>query len=234
MKINYIIIDDEPIAHKIIENFASDLPSLNLTGNCYNAVEAFDVLNQKPIDLIFLDIDMPRLKGFEFLRTLNHRPEVIVVSAHKEYALEGYELSISDYLLKPFRFERFLKAVQKVTEKLSSQSNTKQAELNDSFIIIKDEKKHHQVEHDDIIYIEASGNYSLVYLKNDRILSQMKISDFETILPAKKFVRTHRSFIVAVKQVKLYKSNEVHLDNKVIPVGRVYKKNVDLIRFKNG
>lgn len=223
MTLNYIIIDDEPMTHKLVENYAKELSNMQLAGNCYNGLEALNILNEGKADLIFLDINMPKLKGYDFLRALKHSIKVIVISAHKDYALEGYELNISDYLLKPFSFERFLQAVQKVLAESDRDSNTNNKET----IFIKDEKKHHQVYLSDIQYIEASGNYAVVYLEKQTIISQMKISDFERLLPERQFIRTHRSFIVSKSKIKIIESNEIHLEKKKIPIGRSYKSNVD-------
>ncbi|MEN7551640.1 LytTR family DNA-binding domain-containing protein [Rapidithrix thailandica] len=227
MKINYLIIDDEPIAHTLIEKYCKELPFMHLMGNCYHALEAIPLLKTQPIDLVFLDIKMPRVTGFDFLKSLSQPPHVIVVSAHKEYALEGYEYNITDYLLKPFSFERFLKSVQKVVDALSDSEIP--VNQPDRSIFIKDEKKHHRVGLHEIVYIEAKGNYCLVVLSSSNIITPMKISDFERLLPAEEFFRVHRSFIVSKHFVSLVKASEIHLGEKVIPVGRVYKPNIERI-----
>ncbi|NQY37768.1 MAG: response regulator transcription factor [Alteromonadaceae bacterium] len=239
MKLNYLIIDDEPIAHTLIENFAADLEYMNLIGNCHNAMTALPLLKTQQIDLIFLDINMPKLTGFEFLKTLPNPPQVIIISAHKEYALESYEYTITDYLLKPFNFERFFKSIQKVMDKLatsekSAQSTPQHAPQHqnsaisaDTSIFIKDDKKHHKVALDDILYIKANGNFTSVYLKDSQILSQMKISDFEKLLPETEFSRVHRSYLIAHHAVTLVSANKVQLGDTVISVGRVYKESVE-------
>lgn len=192
---NYLIIDDEPIAHDLIQKFASEFPDLKCVANCYSALEAIPILNEKQIDLIFLDMELPKLKGFDFLRSLAKPPQIIVISAHKEFALEGYEFNITDYLLKPFNFERFVKSIQKAMQHDSVDEKKKSDQSE--HIFIKDEKKHHKVSLSQIKYIEASGNYSIVYLDRDRIMTQMKISDFEQLLPPSDFTRCHRSFLVS-------------------------------------
>ena len=223
---NYLIVDDEPIAHKIIEKFASEIPYLKKVGNCFNAIDAVPILQSHRVDLIFLDINMPRLKGFDFLKSLQNPPQIIVISAHKEFALEGYEYNITDYLLKPFNFERFFKAVQKAMDQVSSPVADPGA---DQSIFIKDEKQHHKVSLSAIRYIEASGNYSIVYLDHSRIMTSMKISDFEKLLPSHQFIRVHRSFLVSTAFISLVKSTEIHLGPTVIPVGRVFKSRLDQI-----
>ena len=253
-RVNYLIIDDEPIAHKLIENFAADLDYMQLAGNCHSAIDALPLLKSQQIDLIFLDINMPKLTGFQFLKTLQHPPQVIIISAHKEHALESYEYVITDYLLKPFNFERFFKAIQKVIDNLSSatqpssgqqplagrtniqpghqnlsdhSSSVQASSSKNVSIFIKDDKKHHKVALDDLLYIKANGNFTSVYLKDKQILSQMKISDFENLLPDDSFSRVHRSYIIAHHAVTLVKANEILLGETVIPVGRVYKAQVE-------
>jgi DNA-binding LytR/AlgR family response regulator len=218
-------MDDEPIAHKLIANFADKRGEMQLVGNCYSALEATSMLASHPVDLIFLDINMPKMTGFEFLNTLQNPPQVIVVSAHREYALESYEYEITDYLLKPFNAERFNKAVQKAVDHLASRPEPKSVG-NANSIYIKDDKKHHKVALDDIIYIKANGNYTSVYMTEGSILSQMKISDFEKLLPQPDFCRIHRSYLVAQAAVTLVKAAEIHLGDTVVPVGRVYKESV--------
>jgi len=229
--INYLIIDDEPVAHKLIERFAKTHSTLRLVGQCYNAIEAKALLAEHSVALIFLDINMPQITGFEFLQGLHNPPQIIVISAHQEYALESYEYEITDYLLKPFNADRFDKAIKKVTDKLAlhAQSSVDQQTGNtdqQAHIFIKDDKKHHQVALSDILYIKANGNYTSVYLKDSQLLSQMKISDFEKLLPETQFSRVHRSYLVAHHALTLIKANEVQINDVVVPVGRVYKEKV--------
>ncbi len=227
MKINYIIIDDEPIVHNLIEKFSSELSYLKLVGNCYTAIEAVPLLKEQKVDLIFLDIKMPKITGFDFLKTLQNPPKVVIVSAYKEYALESYEYAITDYLLKPFDFERFFKSIQKVMDQIQNSSNS--GSRPDESIFIKDEKKHHKVSLNDITYVEAYGNYSVVHLKEGKIFSQMKISDLENLLPKNDFSRIHRSYLISHKAITLLSASEVQLGEKTLPIGRVYKKNLDVI-----
>ncbi len=234
MSLTFAIIDDEPLAHSLIENFAAKLAHITLVGNCHNGEQAKLLLNSRHVDFIFLDIQMPKITGFEFLRGLTNPPKIIIVSAHREYALESYEYGISDYLLKPFSLERFEQAVQKVTASLTTQQQ-EIAKHNESapHIFIKDDKKHHKVALSDINYIKANGNYTSVYLTHLHIISQMKISDFEKLLPAEIFCRVHRSYIVALNAVTLITANELTLGDTVIPVGRVYKSNLKLLLANN-
>lgn len=227
---NYLIIDDEPTAHKLITRFAQAHPILNLVGSCFNAMQAEQLMQSNQIDVIFLDINMPKMTGFEFLTALKQPPQIVVISAHQEYALESYEYEITDYLLKPFNAERFAKTVQKVTDKQALieshlQSESSSNALQES-IFIKDDKKHHQVALNELLYVKANGNYTSVYLKGTQLLSQMKISDFEQLLPEEHFSRVHRSYIVAHHALTLIKASEVHINDVVVPVGRVYKDKV--------
>ncbi len=226
MTIKYLIMDDEPIAHKLITNFANKRGEMQLVGNCYSALDAPSILASHAVDLIFLDINMPKMTGFEFLNTLQNPPQVIIVSAHREYALESYEYEITDYLLKPFNAERFNKAVQKAVEQVASKPESNSGSGSADSIYIKDDKKHHKVALDDILYIKANGNYTSVYLTEGSILSQMKISDFEKLLPQSDFCRIHRSYLIAQSAVTLVKAAEIHLGDIVVPVGRVYKESV--------
>ncbi len=226
MNINYLIIDDEPIAHKLIEGFANEIDYLNLCGNCFSAIEAVPLLSEQQIDLIFLDLNMPKLKGFPFLQSLKNPPLVIVISAHEEYALEGYNYDILDYLLKPFNFERFFKAVQKAASAIATRTSRPSPPSEKGYVFIKDEKKQHKVDLSDIVYIEASGNYAIVYKGSSKIISQKKISDLENLLPKTSFVRVHRSFLISKDHVTLIKANEIQLGEMKIPIGRVYKDRV--------
>ena len=229
---HYLIIDDEPIAHRIIEKYCDNLPHLKKSGNCFNAFEAMQFLNQEQVDLLFLDINMPKLSGFDFLKTLTNPPKIIVTTAYKEFALEGYELNISDYLLKPFSFERFVKAINKT---ITNTNDTKKTNNNiaitepsnnaDSFFL-KSDKKHHQVHFNNILFIEAYGHYCKVFLKDQMILSNDKISSFEASLPDT-FIRTHKSFIVSKSKIQQIEGNRILINEHKIPIGQTYKSQVN-------
>jgi DNA-binding LytR/AlgR family response regulator len=231
--IHYLIVDDEPIAHRIIEKYCNNLPHLEKKGNCYNAFEAMQFLNENEVNLLFLDINMPKLSGFDFLKTISNPPKIIVTTAYKEFALEGYELNISDYLLKPFSFERFVKAVNKTitntTVVQDSISKIAIAEVNteSKSFFIKGDKKYHQVHLDSILFIEAYGHYTKVYLENEIVLSHGKISALEEYLPESSFIRTHKSFIVAKNKIKQIEGNRILIDKHKIPIGQTYKRNIN-------
>ena len=224
--ISYLIIDDEPIAHDIIKGYCDLLPNMQLMKNCYDALEAFDYLSKNKVDLIFLDLNMPVLKGFEFLKTLQNPPKVIVTTAYNEFALEGYEHNISDYLLKPFGFERFLKAVNKSIS--SAGQKTVLSEKNEvpNRIFVQSNKKHIQLETENILYLEATGNYIKIVTTTETITIREKFSTFLEQLPKNDFVQVHKSFAVAPKHINNVEGNIISISNDKIPIGKMYKLNV--------
>jgi len=227
--IRYLIIDDEYIAHDIIKGYCDLLPNMKLMKHCYDALEAFEYLNSNTVDLIFLDLNMPKLKGFEFLKLLPSPPKVIVTTAYKEHALEGFELNVSDYLLKPFSFERFLKAVNNassVPEKVAVQSSEDSTNAPKS-IFLRSNKKHTQVVIDSILYIEASGNYTKVVTTTETVTIREKVSDVIALLPESEFLQVHKSFGVAIKHIKNIEGNRILIHDQYIPIGKLYKINVD-------
>lgn len=227
--IKYLIIDDEHIAHSIIQRYCDLLPNLKLMKNCYDALEAFEYLNTYQVDLIFLDLNMPKLKGFDFLKTLSTPPQVIVTTAYSEHALEGYELNIVDYLLKPFSFERFLKAINKVSDTPTKKvvTSVESSKPSSKSIFLRSNKKHTQVAIDDIRYIEAAGNYTKVVLANEVITIREKISELITTLASDDFLQVHKSFAVAVKHIKSVEGNQIFIGDQVVPIGKMYKMQVN-------
>lgn len=225
--IRYLIIDDEHIAHDIIKGYCDLLPDMHLMKNCYDALEAFEYLNKNEVDLIFLDLNMPVLKGFEFLKTLQNPPKVIVTTAYNEFALEGYEHNISDYLLKPFSFERFLKAIHKA---IGNAVNKKNASLETSpipnRIFVQSNKKHFQLETGVILYIEATGNYTKIVTITETITIREKLSALLEQLPKSDFLQVHKSFAVAPKHIKSIEGNVILIENYSIPIGKMYKLNI--------
>ncbi|MAU15701.1 MAG: DNA-binding response regulator [Muricauda sp.] len=222
---NYCIIDDEPIAHRIIEGYCEKLPYLQKVGNCYDVFEAMNLLNRHVVDLIFLDINMPELSGFDLLKTMQQFSGVIVTSAHKEFALEGYELNVSDYLLKPFSFERFLKAMNKVMDYQNTTLRPSPENKKVSFFL-KGDKKTHQIHTDNILFIEAYGNYTKVFLVEEMIICHEKISSLEELLPVSDFLRVHKSFIIAANKVKIIEGNRIKIGEHFVPIGQTYKHNL--------
>jgi len=228
--IKYLIVDDEYIAHDIIKDYCDLLPNMKLMKNCYDALEAMEYLNNNEVDLIFLDLNMPKLKGFDFLKILSSPPKIIVTTAYKEYAIEGYELNISDYLLKPFSFERFLKAVNKALNsatKTPSQISSIENKTTSKSIFLRSNKKYTQVNIDDILYLESAGNYTKVITTNETITIRGKISDFLTTQSTDDFLQVHKSFAVAIKHIKSVEGNRIFIGEDVIPIGKVYKMRVN-------
>ncbi|MFT6065106.1 MAG: DNA-binding LytR/AlgR family response regulator [Paraglaciecola sp.] len=226
--IKYLIIDDEYIAHDIIKGYCDLLPNMQLMKNCYDALEAIEYLNNNTVDLIFLDLNMPKLKGFEFLKTLRFSPKVIVTTAYSEFALEGYELNVSDYLLKPFSFERFLKAINK-TVSATSKTTTAIVHQKDTVsksIFLRTNNKYIQVTLDTIQYIEAAGNYSKVITMTESILIREKISDVLELLNDLDFIQVHKSFAVSKKHIKSIEGNRIFISETIIPIGKTYKVNI--------
>ena len=227
--LKYIIIDDEPLAHEIITEFCSMLPHVQLGKSCYNAMEAMQFLNEHTVDFMFLDINMPKLKGLDFLKTLSNPPKTIITTAYKEYALEGFELNVVDYLLKPFSFDRLVKAVNKVSDTVSTKTVQKESiqpsQVNTRFFI-KGDKKHHQIDLSDLLFIEAYGNYTKLFLTDEMIISHEKISHYETMLNENNFLRVHKSFIVAIDKIKFIEGNRIIIHEHKIPIGQTYKNSV--------
>lgn len=226
--IRYLIIDDEHIAHTIIEEYCNMLPNMQLAKNCYDALEALDYLRDHTIDLIFLDLNMPKLKGFDFLKTLSSPPKIIVTTAYQEYAIEGYELNIIDYLLKPFGFERFLKAVNKISSSTTKVGVKPIEDENSRSIFLRSDKKHTQIFIDTILYVEAAGNYVKVITKsNNAIIVREKFSDLMELLPKNDFIQVHKSFAVAIKYINSIEGNRIMICDFTVPIGKLYKMNVN-------
>lgn len=225
--ITYLIIDDEHIAHDIIKGYGDLVPNMRLMKNCYDALEAFDYLTNKEVDLIFLDLNMPVLKGFDFIKTLNNPPKIIITTAHKEHALEGYEYNIADYLLKPFSFERFLKAVNKAfsnSSGLAGMEAIEQPTLNQIFI--KSNKKSIQLDTSTILYLEAAGNYTKIITSSETFTIRDKISAIHELLPKSGFLHIHKSFVVATTHIRSIEGNSLKIGEVILPVGKLYKANI--------
>ena len=227
--IKYIIVDDETASHDNIKDYASNLSYLSFQKSCYNAFEALEYLNKHSIDLIFLDINMPKLSGLEFLKTLSNQPKIIITTAYEEFALEGYELNIDDYLLKPFNFSRFVKSVSKVSDALANKSISIQNSENneDTKIFIKEDKKYYQIKLNDILFIEAYGNYVKINMVDKIIVSHQTLTSFTHNLPENQFIRVHKSFIISIDKIELIEGNRILIQDHKIPIGKMYKLNVN-------
>lgn len=239
-KIRCLIIDDEPLAQRIIEKYSEDIPTIEILCKCSNAFEAMQALNEKEVDLIFLDINMPKLSGINFLKTLKRPPLTIITTAYSEYALEGYELDVLDYLKKPFSFERFLKAIQKAQDRLKE--NTKETIVHeivtaqsgdDSFVFVKSNKKTYKINISDIYYIEALGDYIKIHTNDKMIVTYQSMKKIEALLPSNQFIRIHKSFIVAIKKIKTIEGNMVEVKDEKLPIGSNYKQDFQSIIDKS-
>lgn len=221
-----LIVDDEPLAHKVILQYAAELPFLEIVGQCYKATEAYSHLEEGSIDLLFLDINMPRLKGLDFLRTLANPPQVIITSAYEAYALEGYELRVTDYLLKPFRFERFLKAINAARQAHPEDAlplNTDTGSQAQDRLFVKVDKRHLQLRFTDIHYLESYGNYVKIWTAKDCHLTARTLTSFEAELP-EDFARVHKSFILCKSEIDYVEGALIALrSGKAIPVGKNYR-----------
>lgn len=231
MKTRVLIVDDEPYAIEIIEGYLAKFTEMELVGKCGDAIQAFQLLQQKPVDLMFLDIQMPGIKGTDLLRSLKNPPKVIFTTAYSEYALEGFELNAIDYLLKPIPFERFMRAIDKVYQMHDHKSKTTithEAPVSDheSFIYLKVERKTVKVNINDILWIESLRDYVKVITKEQVYISKQKISLLEEMLPDNKFIRTHRSFIVSLSKINSFYSYSVGVNGHELPIGRNYKQDV--------
>jgi len=228
MNIRCLIIDDEPLAQRIIERYAENVPFLEIVKKCNSAMEAIDILHNREVDLLFLDINMPRLSGMEFLKTLKNPPLVIITTAYAEFAIQGYELDVVDYLMKPFAFDRFYKAIQKAEELIKGKDQrhfeSKEAEKqDDTFIFIKSSKKTYRVNLDEILYIEALGDYVKIYTSDKMIVSYQSLKNIESLLPSCSFPRIHKSFIIALSRIDLIEGNHVKIKDRLIPIGTNFK-----------
>ncbi|HEY9044920.1 MAG TPA: LytTR family DNA-binding domain-containing protein [Ohtaekwangia sp.] len=222
-----ILVDDEPLAIEILESYVNKIDQLEIAGTFRNAVSAFAFIQQHPVDLIFLDIQMPKLSGIDFLRSLKNPPKVIFTTAFRDYALDGFELEVVDYLLKPIPFERFLKAVAKVLHQPAPLPAAAKAEsTGDSFVYFKVDKKMIKTKMADILYIESIKDYVKVKTSEKEIITQQKISYLEESLPSEQFLRIHRSFIVNVEQIDAYSATDVEIGKHFVPIGRNYKNDV--------
>lgn len=232
-KINCIIADDELLARNGIRNYAVKLPQLNVVAMCKDGIEVYKAIKETNPDLIFLDIQMPHLSGIELLRTLKNPPAVIITTAYSEYAIEGYELNVIDYLLKPIAFERFLKAIDKYEHWVNPQftaqlQNPLPVSLSspEPFIYVKSEKRMVKILLKSIIYLEGLKDYVKINTTDQQIITYQTLTYFEEKLADNRFTRVHRSFIVAVDHIHSFSGSELRMGTTIIPIGRTYLKDV--------
>lgn len=230
MKIKCLLIDDEPQALKVLVKYISQINWLEVVAQCKNAIEALEILQNKSIDLIFLDIKMPNLLGTDFLKSLSNPPKVIFVTAYRDYAVESYELNVVDYLLKPVSFERFMKAISKIKKNNENKllSNTNEFVQNtEAFVYLKVDKSMQKILLKDITHIESLKDYVKLYLTNQKtIFASQSISNMENLLSEHRFIRVHRSYMVSLDKITGYTSLSLQLNKMEIPIGRLYKQQV--------
>lgn len=223
-----IIVDDEPLAVQLLKGYVERIPQLELVNTCNNSMEAFEVMHQQSIDLLFLDIEMPGLNGIEFIKGLHLKPHVILTTAFREYAIESYEIAVIDYLLKPFSFTRFFKAVSKLpefnVEGSTDRKDKENSRLRSSMYVYSD-KKNVKVYFDDIFYIESIKDYVRIHTREGNVISKDTISRYADLLP-KNFLRIHRSFIVNIEKIDAFTQHDVEIGAKELPIGVSYKKKV--------
>ncbi len=228
MDIKALLVDDEPLAQNIIEQYARKLPNLIVAGKCNDAISAHQWLQENKADLMFLDINMPKLSGISFLKNLNNPPLIIFTTAYSEYALEGFELNAVDYLKKPYSFERFCKALFKAAELLqlrqSSGKDVSEIAAGNQFLFIKSNKKTHKINFSEILFVEGLGDYIQIYLTDKKIVANHSMKRMLEILPDNKFCRIHKSYIISLDKLDLVEGNSVLVKNKRLPVGNSYRQ----------
>lgn len=230
MKTRCLLVDDEPLARNLIKGYLSKMENIEVVGEAGNAMKAMEMLRSLKVDLLFLDIQMPQISGLDFLRSVRHPPAVIIISAYKEYALDGFDLDVVDYLLKPVTFERFLKAVDKYYSIHVSASNL---ELNgaiqqkeDAYLYVKEGKKVVKLLLRDILFVEGLSEYVKFHTPLKRVVSKMSLTSLVDQLPGDQFLRIHKSFIVSIRHISSFTANTIEMADKVLPIGRSYKNAV--------
>lgn len=226
--IRCLVVDDEPLALDILEDYISKVPFLTLVKTTTSAIEGLSLVQSDAIDLVFLDVQMPELTGIQFLKIINGKCDVILTTAYSQYALDGYELDVVDYLLKPIAFDRFYKAAQKVLQNsggnLSAPSEPSASQGTHDFIFVKTEHKIQKIYLDDILYIEGLKDYISIFTKSERIITLQNMKKMEESLPAKSFIRVHKSYIVAVGKIESIERSRIQIGEKIIPIGDTYRE----------
>jgi len=234
MRIRCIVVDDEALARKYLKEYIFKAPFLEFVGDFNSPLKAYDLLEKGLVDLMFLDIQMPDISGLDFLRSINRKPFVILTTAYKEYALEGYEFGIIDYLLKPFSFDRFLKAVNKVNmmmlnkkKKHEQTSSYNQTDFHEDYIIIRADRKYYKINYDDLIFVEGQKAYVSFHSEGKKNVTALaSLKELEEKLPPNKFIRIHKSYIVSVKKIDSLEGNMIEIAGEKLPVGKSFKSKV--------
>jgi DNA-binding LytR/AlgR family response regulator len=227
-----LLVDDEPLAIEVLEKYIEAVDQLQVVGTCRNAFQAMEFLQKNPVDLIFLDIHMPKLSGTSFVRTLQHPPKIIFTTAYKEHAIDAFELDAVDYLLKPISLERFLRAVNKLTQTTFTHPEEIHLipEPTSGFIYFRSDRKMVKLFYDEILYIESIKDYIKIFRDgNAPLIVKQSISATEELLPPNLFLRIHRSYIVSIQKISAFTNNDVEIQNVEIPIGRLYKPHLQKI-----
>ena len=225
--IRCLVVDDEPLALDILEDYISKVPFLTLVKTTTSAIEGLSLVQSDSVDLVFLDVQMPELTGIQFLKIINGKCDVILTTAYSQYALDGYELDVVDYLLKPIAFDRFYKAAQKVLQNNGNGHTTPQVlpSVNThDFIFVKTEHKIQKIYLDDILFIEGLKDYISIFTKTERIITLQNMKKMEESLPAKSFIRVHKSYIVAIGKIESIERSRIQIGEKIIPIGDTYRE----------
>lgn len=230
-KYTCLIIDDEPPAREILRRYIAQLPILNLVGECSNAVQAVSAIKQQHIDLLFLDIQMPQITGLDLVGMLNKAPQIILTTAFEHYAVKAFELDVTDYLVKPIRFDRFLKAVMKALPKQTIKQETQPAmsitdSPNQAFLYFRADRKMVKVMLADIDYVESLKDYVKIITTKGTVVTKYTITSLEAMLPASSFIRVHRSYLVALNKIDSYTQEEISIASNTVPIGKLYRMQV--------
>jgi DNA-binding LytR/AlgR family response regulator len=225
MSIKCIIVDDEPLSRDVLETYIADHPDLDLTASCKDAFEAMATLEKEQVDLMFLDINMPKLSGINFYKSLSQKPNIVFTTAYPEFAVEGFELNATDYLLKPFSFERFIQEVNKVKERSKSPKS-------EGHILMKADKKMYKVDYDEILFFEALGDYVKAHLQDKVLIVTTTLKKLLAELPSDQFFQTHKSFIISKQKIAYVEGNQIKIADKTVGIGQAFKESV-LRQIKN-
>ncbi|MBT3383495.1 MAG: response regulator transcription factor [Prolixibacteraceae bacterium] len=231
MKTKCLVVDDEPLARDLMRNHIEKLENFEIVAECGDAMKALQALRTHQVDLMFMDIQMPQITGIEFLKTLKHPPKVIITTAYREYAIDGFELDVVDYLLKPITFERFLKSVNKyyqlAQEEIKNVSPVTSGHKNEEeFIYVKENKKVIKVHLNEILYVEGLSEYVQIYTEKKKIITKTSMTNMGDKLPDSSFLRIHKSFIVSLAKIEAFTSTSIEVPGKELPIGRSYKNSV--------
>ena len=227
MAIRCFVLDDEPLASELIKDYIERLPDLELVGISNSPSHALGLLQQTPVDILFLDIQMPKLSGFDVLRPLSYRPKVIFTTAYREFALDSYEFDVVDFLLKPVSFERFLRAVGKVYRFMPPSPVAENTEATKEYQYFKVDKEMVKLYLEDILWIESIRDYVKIHTSSGILVSYLRISYLEEKLPADRFIRIHKSYLIALDHIQAISATYIRIHNKELPIGRSYKARLD-------